>query len=101
MPPNTGVDHCIPTRALTDEWHVASLAVHTRPEALAPTERWLQTHDSAEIHARSEQGKLVVVVESREAQTILDLIDEAVEREGVLNAALVYHEVISAEEEAP
>lgn len=89
----------IPALALPTEWHVASVIVHTRPEALDDTRHWLNGLEGCEIHARSDQGKLVLVVESPQAQTILDVIDQANDRPGVLNAALVYHEVLPAEDE--
>ncbi len=88
----------IPTKSLGTEWHVASVAIHTRPEALEQTVQWLTRRAGTEVHAQSHQGKLVVVTESENPQDILDLIDEAVEQPGVVNAALVYHEVIPSEE---
>lgn len=88
----------IPTKSLGTEWHVASVAIHTRPEALDQTIQWLERRPATEVHAQSHQGKLVVVIESENPQDILDLIDDAIEQPGVVNAALVYHEVIPSEE---
>lgn len=97
----------IPVTTLPVEWHVASVIVHTQSTALEATEQWLTglpqhwpdgTLKCAEIHAQSDQGKLVLVLESTDAQTILDVIDRTSARPGVINAALVYHEVIPPEE---
>lgn len=88
----------IPTKDLGTEWHVASVAIHTRPEALGQTVEWLEHRPRTEVHAQSQQGKLVVVTESDDPQDILDLIDDAIEQPGVVNASLVYHEVIPSEE---
>lgn len=82
------------------ELHIASLIVHTRPEALAQTRTWLLAHPGVEIHAESAQGKLVVVMESEQTRDILDLIDATLEQTGVVNAALVYHEILTPEEES-
>ncbi|UZJ43605.1 chaperone NapD [Marinimicrobium sp. C6131] len=98
----------IPVTTLPVEWHVASVIVHTQPAALAATEKWLrelpkhwpdETLKCAEIHAQSDQGKLVLVLESTDAQAILDVIDQTSAHPGVVNAALVYHEVIPPEEQ--
>ncbi len=105
--PNMASSQQIPTHSLPTEWHVASVIVHTRPDALVATREWLTELaesdpggelKSAEVHADSEQGKLVLVLESTGSQAILDVIDQTSVRAGVLNAALVYHEVIPPEE---
>jgi nitrate reductase NapD len=77
--------------------HVASLVIHVRPNHLSELKLWLLAQDGVEIHAESEQGKLVVVMETQEQQKILDLIDGASLRPGALNAALVYHEILTEE----
>lgn len=89
----------IPVHPLEPELHIASLVVHTRPEALSLVTYWLEQQPGVEIHAASDLGKLVVVVESDNSQTVLNLIDQATEQPGVINAALVYHELVSPEEE--
>lgn len=81
--------------------HIASLVVHTRPETLSELSAWLLQRDGVEIHAQNEQGKLVVVMETDNEQNILDLIDEVAKQPGALNAALVYHEMISGSEAGP
>lgn len=91
----------IPAQTLPSEWHVASIIVHTQPDALSVTREWLESLPGTEIHASNDQGKLVVVLESLSAQSILDVIDQASVRRGVLNAALVYHEVLPPEEDTP
>ncbi|MCK9563339.1 MAG: chaperone NapD [Bacteroidales bacterium] len=89
----------IPLTTVAPELHVASLIVHARPQALAAVKDWLWRQPGVEVSAESEQGKLVVVMESEHAQPILDLIDATQVLAGVINAALVYHEVIAADEE--
>lgn len=88
----------IPLRNPDADLHVASLVVYCRPETLSEATEWLLSQRGVEIYARDEQGKLVVVMESRDAQDILDLIDAAHEHAGIINAALIYHEIVAPEE---
>lgn len=77
--------------------HIASLVIHVRPDNLTELKHWLLSQDGVEIHAESAQGKLVVVMETRDQQKILNLIDAAAVQPGALNAALVYHEILTEE----
>lgn len=81
--------------------HIASIVIHVRPHHLAGVKDWIVAYSDvqlqAEIHAESEQGKLVVVLETENEKYILNLIDRVQEQTGVLNAALVYHEIINEE----
>lgn len=78
--------------------HIASIVVRVQPKNLGELKRWLQQQAGVEIHAEDAQGKLVVVTETKQEQAILDLIDSIAARPGTLNAALVYHEIISAQD---
>ena len=53
-----------------------------------------------ELHQHSPQGKLVVVLETEHEQQILDTIEQIQNLPGVLNAVLIYHELLSLEGEA-
>jgi nitrate reductase NapD len=78
--------------------HIASLIAHVRPEQMLPLKHWLAGFSHIEIHAESAQGKLVLVTESDDEQEILRILDDLRAQEGVLNAALVYHEQIALDE---
>jgi periplasmic nitrate reductase NapD len=82
-----------------DHLHVASLIAHVRPEYLIHVREWMmgQPQDPIriEIHAQSEQGKLVIVTESSEEKAIVNFLDDLRSQPGVLNAALVYHEYLT------
>lgn len=93
----------IPLQDITQpptQLHIASLIAHVRQEQLALVREWLlqqpQQGIGIEIHAESPLGKLVIVTESSEEKAIVNLLDELREQKGVLNAALVYHEYLSA-----
>lgn len=77
--------------------HIASLIVHVQPAEQEQLKTWLLSHSGVEIHGENDQGKLVVVMETYDHQNILDLIDTVPGQEGALNAALVYHEMITEE----
>jgi|GEM_PF-602838 len=78
--------------------HIASLIAHVRPEKMLPLKHWLTAFNHIEIHAESAQGKLVLVTESDDEQEILRILDDLRAQDGVLNAALVYHEQIALDE---
>jgi nitrate reductase NapD len=78
--------------------HIASLIAHVRPEKMLLLKHWLAGFNNIEIHAESAQGKLVLVTESDDEQAILRILDELRAQDGVLNAALVYHEQIALAE---
>jgi len=78
--------------------HIASIVVHVRPDHFIDLKQWLLPQKGVEIHAENAQGKLVLVTETEQEQAILDLIDQIAVHPGTLNAALVYHEIISAQD---
>lgn len=80
--------------------HVASLIVHVRPGHLPEISQWLERQSGVEIHSQSDQGKLAIVLECDHERAVLDLIDTLADMPGVLNAALIYHEIIDGEEDA-
>lgn len=79
--------------------HIASLLVHVRPEFLAAVKANLRQLDGLELHQQSPQGKLVVVLETEHERHILARIEQINALPGVLNAVLVYHELLETEGE--
>ncbi|WP_371234676.1 chaperone NapD [Pseudomonas sp. QE6] len=77
---------------------IASLIVHTRPELLDAVKTNLQCLPHLEVHQQSPQGKLVVVLEAEHEQSILDNLDAIQNLPGVLNAVLIYHEIVESPE---
>lgn len=80
--------------------HIASLLVHARPELFAQVKANLRLLSDLELHHESPLGKLVVVIEAENESQILKRIDQISNLPGVLNAALVYHEILSPEGES-
>ncbi len=98
---NPNADTTIPLEDLEADLHIASLVVHVRPDAMTGLRSWLLAIPGVEIHAEDARGKLVVVTESHRAATAPELLDTLREQPGVIDAALVYHEILPPEECAP
>jgi nitrate reductase NapD len=76
--------------------HIASLVVLARPELLEAVKANLRLLDGVELHQESTAGKLVVVLETTHENQILQRIEQINNLPGVLNAALIYHEVLDS-----
>ena len=74
--------------------HIASLVVLARPELFEAVKANLRLLEGVELHQESSAGKLVVVLEMEEESEISQRISEINGLPGVLNAALVYHEIL-------
>ncbi|PSS58685.1 chaperone NapD [Pseudomonas sp. BBP2017] len=74
--------------------HIASLVVLARPELFDAVKANLRLFDGLELHQESSTGKLVVVLEAVDENQILQRIDQINNLPGVLNAALIYHELL-------
>jgi len=79
--------------------HIASLLVHCRPELMDAVKQNLVLLPGTELHQESAAGKVVVVLEAEHESRILDTISHIQQLPGVLNAALIYHELLSPEGE--
>jgi nitrate reductase NapD len=74
--------------------HIASLVVLARPELFEAVKANLRLLRGVELHQESPAGKLVVVLEMDEEREISERISQINGLPGVLNAALVYHEIL-------
>ncbi len=73
---------------------IASLILHCRPERLPAVKANLALLDGLEIYQESPQGKLILVLEAEREEQILDTLGQLQNLPGVLNAVLVYHEIL-------
>ena len=69
------------------------MVVHARAEDLASVKQKIEQLPGAEVHAESDNGKLVVVLETERQGYITDIIETINNMEQVLNTALVYHQI--------
>ncbi|AAW86401.1 chaperone NapD [Aliivibrio fischeri] len=76
-----------------NEVHISSLVVHVRPESLEITKEKILALPNTEIYGESEEGKIIVVLETENQGYITDSIDKINDFEDVLNVALVFHQI--------
>ena len=75
------------------EIHISSLVVHAKAEHLASVKKHIEQLPGAEIYGESDNGKLVVVLETQNQGYITDIIETINNFEHVLSIALVYHQI--------
>ncbi|WOX49646.1 chaperone NapD [Aeromonas sp. XH] len=82
-----------------EEFHVSSLVVLTQPPLRHRLAEQISALDGAEVHAVSDEGKLVVTLEGPSQRPIMAAIDAINAMPGVLSAALIYHQFDEVEAE--
>lgn len=83
-----------------EKLHITSLLVHCRPELLPAVKANLSRLPGLELHQESAAGKVVVVLEAEHESQILKTLEQIQNLPGVLNAAMIYHELLTPEGEA-
>ncbi len=71
--------------------NLASLLVHARPEQSAAVGAAIQSFPGVEVHATTEDGRLIVTVEETPEHSFTETVTEVHNAPGVLSATLVYH----------
>lgn len=82
---------------MTAAWHIASFALFCRPERLDALRQQLDQYPELSLEAASAQGKLVVLLESQNDNAIPQCLAWFEQQPGVIQAALVYHQIIEAD----
>ncbi len=76
------------------QWHVCGLVVQAKPTQVTFVMETLRAVAHTEIPTFDEQtGKIVVVMQSENHQTLLENMENVRNIEGVLAVSLVYHEL--------
>lgn len=84
---------------MSQEFHVSSLVVLTQPTLRHQLAEEIAALDGAEIHAVTDEGKLVVTLEGASQRPIMAAIDAISAMPGVLSASLIYHQFDEGEVE--
>lgn len=79
---------------------MSSLVVHVRPEGAAAARASLCAMPGVEIHAE-RNGKLVVTLETESEAEIVTRLNEISLLDGVMSAALVFHQYEPTERDQP
>ena len=72
--------------------NLSSVLVNARPQALHRLREGLSALRGVEVHAATEDGRLIVTIEGDSVQAIADLFAQINQQPGVLSAAMVYHQ---------
>jgi nitrate reductase NapD len=70
--------------------NISGVLVHAKPEQAAQVEQQLTKIPGVEVHAVTENGRLVVTVEQDNDKMIADTVLTIHNCDGVLSAAMVY-----------
>ena len=81
------------TLSVNPEVHISSLVVQARPVDMASIGAAIGDLEGAEVHGASEQGKLVVTLETVDEGEMLTRIEAINRLKGVLCVALIFHQV--------
>ena len=74
--------------------NISGVIVHARPEKLVAVRQRLADIAGVEVHAASEDGKLIVTVEEESDRILADTVLSLRDVPGVLSASMVYHEYV-------
>lgn len=89
---------------MEQEVHIAGLVVYAQPAHLASVRLGIDAIPGAKMHVASDDGKLIVTLETDSAKRTLDQMDALRTLPGVVNVALVYQHaepLSSLEQEIP
>ena len=73
------------------EYNICGVVIHAAASKKESIENILTQTEGVEVHASTEQGKLVVTVESEDNFYVADTIDSFKDIDGVLTASMIYH----------
>lgn len=73
-----------------NEYNICGVVIHAMADKIDKIEHTLAQTTGIEVHANTEQGRLVVTVESEDSQYVADTIDSFKDIDGVLTASMIY-----------
>jgi len=75
--------------------NISSAIVHARPGAVAVVQAGLAAMEGVEVHAVSPEGKLIVTIETEDDGSNAAAYGRIGQLDGVMSAAMVYHQTES------
>lgn len=79
------------------EYHVASFVAHAMKKNITQVTEEITCTEGAEIHAVSEEGKIVFTLEASSQKKIGCLIDQLKHHVGLLSLSPIYHQFLTEE----
>ena len=80
------------------EYHVASFIAHTIPINSAALSQFISQQPGLEVHAVSEQGKIVFTAEADTQKAIANQTDMVKQHADVLTLSPIYHQFLNEEQ---
>ena len=71
---------------------ISSVLVHARPDLLDRAQEAVAALPGVEVHAVTEDGRLIVTIEAGAPQEVADMFTEIGRQPGVLSTSMVYHQ---------
>ena len=78
--------------------NISGVVVRTRPKQLEAIRQQLSTMPGVEIHAASDDGRMVVTIEN-DAATMIETMNSFHDIKGVVSTSLIYHHFDEIESE--
>ena len=75
------------------EFHISGYVVQAQPIEVEAITAAINELAGAEIHGSNEQGKMILTLETTREEDIAERIIEINSIPGVINTALVYHQI--------
>ncbi len=79
-------------RTSASSMNISSIVVHAKPAELGPVRTLIERIPGVEIHAASDDGKLVVTIETGSDGETAGTFQRINALDGVMSAAMVYHQ---------
>jgi len=80
---------------------ISSLVVHAHPDSVEAVQKRLVAFEGVEIHAVSNDGKMVVTVDVPDERKAADTLLEMQKQDGILSASLIYNHFENTTEPSP
>lgn len=80
-----------------NEYHVASFVAHAMQKSVSDVTKEIRQTEGAEIHAVSDEGKIVFTLEASSQKKIGFLIDQLKHHVGLLSLSPIYHQFLTEE----
>jgi len=71
--------------------NISGVLVHAYPEKVASVSSKLEAMQGIEVHASTDEGKIVVTVEQLDDGNLADTVLDLQDMPGVLSASMIYH----------
>ena len=75
--------------------NISSAIIHARPDDVATVKAGLATLAGVELHGVSPEGKMIVTIETEDEGSNADTYQRIGQLDGVMSAAMVYHQTES------